>query len=36
MSVFNNYRDSKVYAFIERVANFCVRLVNSVIARFKK
>jgi hypothetical protein len=31
MSLFNDYRNSKVYAFIERVANFCSNLVFKIV-----
>ena len=35
MSWFSDYRDSKVYAFIERVANWCSNLVFKIVDWFR-
>jgi hypothetical protein len=36
MSLFTDYRDSKIYAFIERVANFCSSLVFRIVDWLKR
>ena len=35
MSFWDDYRDSKFYEFIERVANFCSNLVFSIVDRLR-
>jgi hypothetical protein len=35
VSWFDDYRNSSFYAFVEKVANFCARLVSSIIDRRK-
>jgi hypothetical protein len=35
MSLFNDYKNSSLYAFIEKVARWCADLVYNVIDRLK-
>jgi hypothetical protein len=36
MGLFNDYRDSRVYGFIEKVANFCSNLVFEIVDWIKR
>jgi hypothetical protein len=36
MSRFDDYRNSSFYAFVQKVADFCTRLVSSIIDRLRR